>query len=114
MKRARKGASPGESRKSPQSKRNRSSKPCHPGARRPLKLPDCSKFTAQPCRASSLRRASGSELEWRNHLDCAGFENSVLSLGRGLYEPSHRDWGCEERRFSVVGLADKRLVSRRP
>ncbi len=34
MKRARKGASPGESRKSPQSKRKRSSEPCHAGARR--------------------------------------------------------------------------------
>jgi hypothetical protein len=61
MKHARKVASPGESRKSPQSKRKRLSKPCHSGARRPLKLPDCSKFTAQPSRASSLRRSSESE-----------------------------------------------------
>ena len=51
----------GESRKSHLSKRRRSSKPCHPAARRPPKSPACSKFIAEPSRGSFLRRAQESE-----------------------------------------------------
>ncbi len=61
MKRAPKDAFPVESQKSRPSKRRRSSKPCHPVARRPPKSPACSKFIAEPCHGSFLRRARGSE-----------------------------------------------------
>jgi hypothetical protein len=55
------GHVPGRSRKSPTSKRRRSSKPYHPGARRPPNSPACSKFIVQPSRGSFLRHAPVSD-----------------------------------------------------
>ena len=55
------GRVPGRKPKITAEQKKEISKPWRPGARRPLKLPDCSKFTEQPSRASSLRRAPGFE-----------------------------------------------------
>ena len=101
--------SPGNAVPAPRiSQTKRSSKPCHAGARRPLKLPDCSNFTAQPSRASSLRRASGSEpplgenLTWRRSRTTARGEADFDSgSATSRYEPVP-DLAQTTRRFAIT------------